>query len=183
MNNRWLEGMEWFAVQVWTGREHSTVSHLRLRGHDPFLPSYWEHHQWSDRVKKIGRALFPGYVFCRLDASAAAGIMTSPGVIRIVGDGRGPVPVPVHEVETIRKIVEAGLEAKPCEFLQVGQRVRVEAGPLRGAEGLIVAAKNHHRLIVSISLLKRAVAVSIPMECLSVPVTGSFDQIRSRQTG
>jgi transcription antitermination factor NusG len=152
---------EWLAVQVWCGREHISATHLRLRGYEVFLPRYRERRRWSDRIKVVDRALFAGYVFCRIDGDVVGRIVTAPGIIRIVGDGRGPLPVAAHEIEAIQRIVETHLSAEPWLAPHVGQRVRIEAGPLCGIEGVVLVAKNRHRLIVSISLLQRAVAVEI----------------------
>jgi transcription antitermination factor NusG len=154
---------------VWAGREHLSAQHLRQRGYEIFLPCYRDHRRWSDRVKTIERALFAGYVFCRLQMPAVAKIVTAPGVIRIVGDREGPVPVPAPEIEALQRIVATRLAAEPWEMVDVGQRVRVEVGPLRGMEGVVLMVKNRHRLVVSIPLLQRAVAVEMEPDWISVP--------------
>jgi transcription antitermination factor NusG len=160
---------EWFAVQVWSGREQVSARHLRQRGYEVFLPCYSQRRRWSDRIKVVDRALFPGYMFCRLDTNVAGRIITAPGVIRIVGDRSGPLPVAAHEIEAIQRIVETQLSAEPWPVSYVGQRVRIERGPLTGIEGTVLVVKNRHRLIVSVSLLQRAVAVEIDSEWVTVP--------------
>jgi len=165
---------EWFAVQVWTGREHASAAHLRLRGYEVFLPCYRERHRWSDRIKVVSRALFTGYLFCRLDADVVCRIVTAPWVIRIICDGCGPLPVPARDIEAIQRIVETQLSAEPWPVLHAGQRVRIETGPLRGIEGVVLIAKNRHRLVVSIKLLQRAVAVEIDSDWINIgPATPS----------
>lgn len=159
----------WFAVQVWSGREAFSASHLRLRGYDVFLPCYRERRRWSDRVKTIERALFAGYLFCRLQTDHTAAVATMPGVIRVVGDGTSPLPIPTDEVDAIQSIVTANLQVEPWECVRVGERVRIVCGPLRGAEGTVLMAKNRHRLVISIPLLQRAVAVEVQADWLSVP--------------
>jgi transcription antitermination factor NusG len=160
----------WFAVQVWAGREQFTAGHLRQRGHEVFLPCYREHRQWSDRVKMIDRALFTGYVFCHLDAVGIGKVVMAPGVVRVVGDGRHPLSIPTDEIGTIQRIVDTRLMAEPWDCLQPGQRVRIEVGPLKGAEGVIVKVRNRHRLVVSIPLLQRSVAVDVQADWLAVPL-------------
>jgi transcription antitermination factor NusG len=158
---------EWYAVQVWAGREHLSAGHLRQRGYEIFLPCYRERRRWSDRIKTVERALFGGYVFCRVDVNAAGKIVTAPGVIRIAGDGHGPLHIPSAEIDAIQRIVETQLAAEPWAMPRVGERVRIEAGPLSGLEGVLVAVKNHHRFVVSIPLLQRAVAVEIDADWIS----------------
>jgi transcription antitermination factor NusG len=160
---------QWFAAQVWAGREQVCASHLRQRGYEVFLPCYSEQRRWSDRVKTVECALFAGYVFCQLSGDTAGKVITTPGVIRIVGDGQRPLAIPNEEIETMQQIVAAGLPAKPWPFVQVGQRVRIDVGPLRDTEGIVLRTKNDSRLIVSIALLQRSVAVDIDADWVRVP--------------
>jgi transcription antitermination factor NusG len=159
---------EWFAVRVWTGREQMAARHLRLRGYDVFLPCYWERRMWSDRTKKVDRALFAGYVFCQMQAAVVAHIVGTPCVIHIVGDGSRPIPVPVEEIDSIRRIVGASPQAEPWPFVQ-GEMVRIDAGPLAGAHGVVVKVNQRQRLVVSIRLLQRSVAVELDPACARVP--------------
>src|SRR5690349_16735972 len=98
---------QWFAAQVWAGREHLATTHLRSRGYETFCPRYYEYRRWSDRVQRIERPLFDGYVFCRLGANAFAKVVTAPHVICIVGDRRGPLSIPAVEVDAIRRVADA----------------------------------------------------------------------------
>jgi transcription termination/antitermination protein NusG len=152
---------EWFAVQVTAGRERLSARHLQVRGYDVFLPCYYEHRRWSDRIKKVETPLFVGYVFCLIGGDIVGKLVTTPGVIRIVGDGQRPLAVPREEIDSIRRVVDAQLRAEPWEFLQVGQRVRVGLGPLRGTEGIVIRVQNRNRLIISVAVLQRSVAVEM----------------------
>jgi transcription antitermination factor NusG len=152
---------EWFVAQVRAGREHLTARHLRMRGYEVFLPCYTERRRWSDRIRTRERPLFDGYLFCRLSGSVVGKIVTTPGVMRIVGEGGRAVPVPGHEIETIRRIVAERLPCEPWQYLQVGERVSIECGPLRGIRGVVVKSGNTGRIVVSISLLRRAIAVDV----------------------
>src|SRR5213592_3708640 len=84
---------QWFAAQVWVGRERQCEKHLAARGYEVFLPRYRDRRRWSDRVTTVDRALFPGYLFCRMSLEVFGKVVTPPGLIRIVGDGRQPIPV------------------------------------------------------------------------------------------
>jgi transcription antitermination factor NusG len=160
---------EWFAVQVRTGREHVAAHHMRSRGYHVFLPCYTERRRWSDRFKDVECALFAGYVLCLIDGEVVAKLITSPGVIRVVSDGQRPAAIPHEEIEAIRRLVETGMKVEPWQGLQAGQRVRIDRGPLRGIDGVVLSVKGRHRLIVSISVLKRSVAVELDPDCVSIP--------------
>jgi transcription antitermination factor NusG len=154
-------GLPWFAIQVWAGRERQAAMHLGTRGFTVFYPCYQERRRWSDRVKVTSLALFGGYLFCQSEPHAVGKVMMAPTVIRVVGDGRVPIAVPSPHIEAIRRIVETRLPVEPWNGIQAGQPVRVESGPLRGLEGIVLMVRNRHRLVVSIPMLERSVAVEI----------------------
>jgi transcriptional antiterminator RfaH len=151
----------WFALQVRTRHEMGIAEHLQALGFESFLPLYKLRKQWSDRIKETDAPLFPGYIFCRFNSQNWLPIIKAPGVIQVVGYNRTPVPIDDFEIEAIRTLGMSGLPNQPWPFPKVGERVRIESGPLRGLEGIIVEFKNSHRFIVSVSLLQRSVAVAI----------------------
>lgn len=153
--------VEWFATQVRVGREHVCARHLHARGYEVFLPCHTEYRRWSDRVKEAVHPLFAGYVFCRASFHVVGKIVTTPGVVRIVGDGTRALPVSAEEIDAIQRIVTAGIRPEPWPYLRTGQHVRIDVGPLRGTEGIFVASRQGGRVVVSISLLCRSVAVEV----------------------
>lgn len=151
----------WFAVQVKGRSEKLIASLLAQKGYEEFVPTYHEKRRWSDRVKDRELPLFPSYLFCRFPVERRLPILTTPGVIRILGLGKVPIPVAESEVAAIQAIVESGWQAEPWPYLQTGQRVQITEGPLRGLEGFLVTVKNQKRLVVSVTLLRRSVTVEI----------------------
>lgn len=135
--------------------------HLQERGYEEFAPSYKSQHRWSDRTKEVEQFLFPGYVFCRLDPHRRLPVLTAPGVVGLVGCGKTPVPIPDHEVDRIRRMVQSGLLVTPWPFLEVGQTILIERGPLAGVEGILEEVKGRCRLVVSIDLLRRSVSAEV----------------------
>jgi transcription antitermination factor NusG len=158
----------WFAVQVRTRWEASTAVLLDGKGFDVFLPTYKTSKGWGARsTKEHSAPLFPGYVFCRFDAHNRLPILITPGVIAVVGRGKVPLPVDDNEISAIRTIVTAGFRPEPWPFLEVGQRVRIEAEPLSGLEGILLSFKGGSRIVLSVSLLRRSVALEIDRSCVT----------------
>ncbi|HLG99543.1 MAG TPA: UpxY family transcription antiterminator [Bryobacteraceae bacterium] len=151
----------WFAVRVKSNCEKVAELHLADRGYERFAPSYKVERQWSDRKKTIDQFLFPGYVFCRLDPHDRLPVLSVPGVVGLVGFGRIPAPIPDEEIERIQRMVQSGLLVKPWPFLEVGQTVLIERGPLAGMEGILADEKGQCRLVVSVNLLQRSVAAEV----------------------
>jgi transcriptional antiterminator RfaH len=154
-------GPEWFALQVRAKHEKIVAAHLSGRDYEWFLPLYMRRRAWSDRIKVVEAPLFPGYIFCRLDLQNRLPILTTPGVIRIVGYNRSPVSIEVSEISAIQTLVASGLPDQPWPFIAAGDKVRITRGPLRGVEGILIAFKGSHRLILSVTLLQRSVAVEV----------------------
>jgi transcription antitermination factor NusG len=134
---------------------------LDARGFESFLPLYKSQRRWSDRIKEIDLPLFPGYVFCHFSAMNRLPILTVPGVVQVVGIGKIPAPIDDTEIAAIQVAVKSGLPSEPWPSLCVGHRVRIEHGPLLGIEGTLLGFRGHSRLILSVTLLQRSVAVQV----------------------
>jgi transcription antitermination factor NusG len=175
MNSEKLqEGNEqWFALRVKSRYEKLVATLANNKGFEEFLPMYQSRRRWSDRLKSIEFPLFPGYVFCRLNPQHRLPLLTIPGVLHFVGIGKVPVPIEDAEIASIQTAVRSGLSAEPWPFLQVGQRVRLEQGPLVGLDGILIGTSKQQRLVVSVTLLKRSVAVTIePHWATPLDITG-----------
>lgn len=151
----------WFAVRVRSNFERVTAQSLDVRGISCFLPIYKARRQWSDRVKEVELPLFSGYVFCQVSGRRFLPLLETPGVVHVVGTGSSPVPVEDHEMDALFRISGSGQETMPWPYLAVGHRVRLRTGALKGVEGILSNVDGRHRVIVTIELLQRAVAVSV----------------------
>ena len=87
--------------------------------------------------------------------------LTIPGVLHFVGIGKMPVPIDDAEIAALQSAVRSGLSTEPWPYLETGQQVRLKEGPLAGMEGILIGTSKKDRLIVSVTLLKRSVAVAI----------------------
>lgn len=155
------EGMSWFAVQVRARYESLAASSLAHQGYERFLPTYRCRRRWSDRVKELELPLFPGYIFCRFDPQDRLPILKTPGFVSIVGIAKQPVPIAESELAAVRTLVSSGLSHHPWPYVRIGQRVRIHCGPLGGLEGILQNIKGCQRIVISVSLLQRSVAVEI----------------------
>ena len=151
----------WFALQVRTRNEAGVAEQLSGRGYERFLPLYKVRKRWSDRIKEVDAPLFPGYLFCRFDPQDRLPILKTPGVMQIVGFKNGPVPVDESEIQALLTVIAAGAPHQPWPLLTAGDRVRIESGPLLGLEGILTEVRRSHRLVLSVTLLQRSVAVEI----------------------
>ncbi len=168
----------WFAVMVRAKREKCANAILENAGYQCFLPLNKSIRRWSDRTKSSEVPLFPGYLFCRMDPQNRMTVLMTPGVIQILGIGKTPTPVKDGEIAAIQRIAESGLSAMPWPYVQVGNVVRIENGPLRGLTGNVFKIKTGLKLVVSVELLQRSVAVEIDRGWISVPLVVGPDPIQ-----
>jgi transcription antitermination factor NusG len=156
--------LPWFAFRVQSRFEKRVAAMAESRGFESFLPLVRSRRTWSDRSKSLDLPLLPGYVFCRVDPKDRLLLLTIPGVLHIVGRGKLPVAIDEMEIRAMKAALASGLDTAPCPFLRVGQRVRLENGPLAGLDGFLVERSDRHQLVVSITLLQCSVVVEIKKE-------------------
>jgi transcription antitermination factor NusG len=155
--------LPWFALQVWSRRESLIATHLEGQSYECFLPMSKSIRRWSDRMKEVEQPLFPGYLFCRFDLHNRGPLLMTPGVLQVVGVGRTPVPVEESELEAIRQALASGLTSQPWPYIQIGERVRVNHGSLNNLEGLLINFKGGNRVVLSVTLLQRSVAMEVDL--------------------
>jgi transcription antitermination factor NusG len=151
----------WFALQVKTKHERVVANSLVVKEMETFSPVYEIARYWKDRVHEAEEPLFPGYVFCRFDAAARLQILMTPGVLSVVSYGRVPARLEDEEIAAIQAIIASRIKAEPWPYLQIGNHVRIEKGPLAGLTGILVRINSSWRFVVSVNLLQRSVAAEV----------------------
>lgn len=158
--------LPWYAVQVKPRAEKAVAAALRGKGYSEFLPLYASERAWSDRIKTVQLPLFAGYVFVQLEIHNRLPVLKTQGVVSFVSLGSEPTPIDAREMEGIRSLVKSGLAVGPWPYLREGQKVEVERGALKGLRGILMKIKNECRLVVSVHLLQRSVAVEVDREAV-----------------
>ena len=172
----------WYALQVRPRFEKLAAKHLRAKGYEEYLPLCRSTRRWSDRMKTVEMPLFSGYIFCKFDIQKRLPILIVPGVLSIVGIGKAPATIPESQISSLQQVIASGMPCGPWPFVRAGQRISVERGPLAGLKGTVLEVKSSLRLILSLPLLQRSVAVEIDRHCVDLdqsvttPVTGDQRQ-------
>lgn len=169
--------LRWYALRVRSNHEWKVTDSLRTKGFEHLLPVYRIRRRWSDRMREVEQPLFAGYVFSRFLVDHRQPILTIPGVIEVVGSGRHPVPIDDGEMQALERMTTAMLAAEPWPYLRVGDAVRVDRGPLAGLDGRLTAFRKPARLVLSVTLLQRAVAVEIDEHWVT-PIRSSWPDTR-----
>jgi transcription antitermination factor NusG len=162
----------WFAVYTSSRHEKQVAKQMCERGIESFLPLTEKAHHWRKRATvRLQLPLFPNYLFVHIALLQRRAVLQIPGVLGIVGCGPIPCPLPDAEIEMLRTSVELG-RVEPHPYLDRGERVRIQAGPMAGLEGILLRKKNDLRLILSLDLIQRSVAVEIDTQDVEPVLTG-----------
>ncbi|HXM22023.1 MAG TPA: UpxY family transcription antiterminator [Terriglobales bacterium] len=153
--------VHWYATYVRSRHEKQVISQLQERNVDCLLPVYRSVRRWKDRRKELELVLFPGYVFVHMDLKDRLRVLQLPSVVRFISFNGHPVPLPDGEIESLSNGLASGIRAEPHPYLKVGHRVQVRSGPMTGAQGILIRRKDKFRIVLSIDLIMRSVAVEV----------------------
>jgi transcription termination/antitermination protein NusG len=158
--------LHWFAVWTRSRQEKVVAATLASLGIANYLPLKTESRQWSDRRQSVSVPLFSGYVFVKtnLMSSEKLRVLKVPGVAGIVGNSRGPLSIPDQQLEAVRQVVERNADFTVHPLLEEGDSVRVVRGALAGVEGRLLRMNSSSRLVISVEMIHRSIAVSIARE-------------------
>lgn len=156
-----LQNGNWYALYTCPRHEKYVAEQIERRRFSCFLPLYRSVRRWKDRRKELELTLFPGYVFVRMALENRLQILELPGVVRLVSFNGQPAVVPAEEIEVLRDRLSGAKSVEPHPYLRTGRRVRVRHGAMSGLEGIVVRRKERCRVVFSIDLIMRSVAVEV----------------------
>ena len=156
-----IEQPYWYALQTRSRHEKVVRDQLAGKSITHLLPLWRKRSIWKDRVKHVEIPLFSGYLFGYFALQDKVAVLETVGVVRIVGINGKAVPIPDEQVAAVRTLMEHRLPCSPHPYLVEGMRVRIKCGLLAGTEGILIAKKQRHRLVISVDIINQAVAVEV----------------------
>lgn len=156
----------WYAAYTKHQHEKTASQLLSGKGFQVFLPLYRAEHCWKDRNKVVSLPVFPCYLFLRTSLERRAEVLRTPGVFCLVESAGRPCEVPESEIEAVRRIAQVQARIEPHPYLKCGERVRVREGALVGIEGVLAKVRNRYRVVLSVELLQKSVAVEVDLSDL-----------------
>ena len=151
----------WYAVYTMPRSEQSVRRTLDLRKIECFLPTFLSQRVWKNRQRvEMARALFPSYIFVCIEAHQRGEVLSSPGALRIIGNSRGPLPVPTAEIEFLRSDFCRNRLEPYMEFV-VGTRVRIRCGAMQGVEGTLVEKRSSLRFVLTVAMINQHASVEV----------------------
>src|SRR5215467_8290799 len=180
-----LQSRPWCAIYTKHQHEKTACDLLTGKGFEVFLPLYQAKRQWKDRTKIVSLPVFPCYLFLRINLGRRLEILQTPGVFWLVESAGRTCEVPNSEIEAVRRITQSSATVEPHPCLKCGDHVRIRQGALAGIEGVLTRVRNRYRVVVSVNLLQKAIAVEVDLSMVEriCPEGETTSIIRQRNSG
>ena len=156
-----FEARQWYAAYTYSQHESTVSQQIGSRGLEVFLPNIERERKWKDRLVRLSTPLFPGYVFVHMQLCDRLKVLSVPSVVRLVTFNGSPAAIPDSEIESIRRCLVSGYGVQSSPFLNVGTRVRIKGGTLKGLEGIVSRSAECCKLLVSIELVQQSIALEV----------------------
>lgn len=152
----------WWVAHTKARNEKALAWQMVHRGIAYFLPMHWKVKKSRGRTFKSLLPLFSSYVFFCGDENDRVEVLKTNRVAAII-----PVLNQlqlVRELQPIETMLRLGKPIVPHEYIKIGQKCRVTAGPLTGTEGIVVQTPKETRLILQVDMLGQAASVEIDLD-------------------
>lgn len=144
----------WRVLQVIANHEKRVARQLAVRSLEHYLPLYTVRSRWTDRTMTLERPLFPGYVFLRFAPEARVSVISTPGVLRLLGNTEADT-VKSDEIDRIQQALRSGFVLRPHPWVSVGTRVRVRRGIFEGMEGIVTELRRNCTVVIALSAVEQ----------------------------
>jgi len=154
----------WFAVQTLPRHEKRVRQRLEYSGIHCFLPVYTKVNRWKNGcTARVEFPLFASYMFVELGTRECGRILLDPSVMRVIGTGREPVAIPQSEIQALQQAAVLG-NLQPHAYLTVGERVRINKGPLANLTGILVRKNSDFRVVLMLDLIRQGASVEVDFD-------------------
>lgn len=145
-NDREAHPKRWVAALVRTNCEKKVASKLDKLGIENYVAIQTEEHQWSDRKKKIDRIIIPMVVFLRIAQNKEDEIRRLPLMMKFItypGSNDLATQIPNEQIEQLRFLLNHSESPVTfCNNIEIGDAVKITAGPLKGLTGYCCSVNN-----------------------------------------
>lgn len=163
----------WQVVHVVANHEKRVAQHFDTRHVEYYLPLYSEPSMRTDRAKLLERPLFRGYVFVRPTPADRLRIISTPGVLRLLGRSNMQT-VSEQEISAIRQGLATGYVLRPYSSIAVGTTVRVCRGAFYGVTGIVTELRRKCNVVIRLSAIEQCFSLELPSEELELVKTSLY---------
>ena len=164
-----MNELKWYVMYTTSRAEKKVAERLRERGWEVYLPIVEELRQWSDRKKKVQRALFNGYVFVKTNRNQLWECLQVPGAVKFVHFSGQHATIREEELEIIQRVVSTGVAVETDgSDIEPGEKVQVMGGPLQNMTGEVIERGNKDYFLIRIPGIYQNMLITIERKFLQV---------------
>jgi transcriptional antiterminator RfaH len=160
----------WYVAKTKARREGVVAAILAQRQVDVYLPIAPPSRR-ADRRAMPSEALFPGYLFVRVDLESDAwlGVRSAPGIGYFLGVGDRPLALPDALIEGIRLRTDRRRDERWRPPYTAGDTVVIQDGPFAGLAAVFEGCLSARgRVRVLLQLVQRLVPVDLDASQLAL---------------
>ena len=156
-------GERWYVVHTLPNREMRARTHLENQKFRTFLPQRLKTVRHARKFSTVVASFFPRYLFVALDLvrDRWRSVNGSIGVAGLIMQGELPKPVPVGVVETLQALMDSRGHLNFEKSFQVGDRVRLTAGPFAERLGVCERLDDSGRVRVLLEIMSNKIPVQV----------------------
>ncbi len=160
-NKHILPEPRWYAIYTRSRCEKKVAFLLDKLGIKHFLPLLPTSRRWKDRHKVVSFPLFPSYLFVYSDLKDKIEIVSTEGVVRLVGFNGKPSSIPDVQIENLRQLLIKPEFVKPSVYISTGKKVEILHGPFAGIQGRLLQYNGRRRVVVGIDSIQQSISVEV----------------------
>ena len=156
---------QWWVAHVKSRNEKALAHDLIRRNINYFLPMSWKVKRQSRRTVKSLLPLFSGYLFFCGDDDQRVELLRTNRVAGLIDvDDQETL---VKELAQIENALRAGAPLIRHDYVEIGQRCRIIAGPICGLVGIVLRSEDAAtRLLLQVDILGQAAAVEVDVDTI-----------------
>ena len=155
---------QWWVAHTKSRNEKALATQLVKKEVPYFLPMHWKVSKSRGRTIRSLLPLFPGYLFfCGDDDARLEVLKTNRTANILMVENQHRL---IEELTPIETLLLLDKSVIPHDYIKVGQKCRVTAGPLMGTEGIVVETPKETRLILQVDMLGQAASVEIAADMI-----------------
>lgn len=164
-----MEKQKWYVMYTASRSEKKVADRLVENGWEVYLPIVEELRQWSDRKKKVKRALFNGYVFVKTTRNQLWECLQVPGAVKFVHFSGQHATMRDEDIEVIKRVVSTGVDVETDgSEIEPGEQVKVIAGPLQHMTGECIEKGNKDYFVIRIPGIYQNMLINVQRKYLEV---------------
>ncbi len=161
--HKFIDSYDWYPVYTKSRTEKKTYNLLIKKGIETYLPLNKQLKQWSDRKKWVEEPLFKSYLFVKISLKEYDLVLQTQGAVRFIYFSGVLATIPDAQIQQLKKILTENYEPEICfDKLEIGQKVKIIEGNLKGYHAEMVMWQQQNRLILRLDALGQSILLKIP---------------------